>query len=195
MIVGHYATALVATEKAPRAPFWWLLIASNIADFVMLLLVVVGIEKMEPSSMFEATLSNLRVDMTYSHDVLPALGWTVGVGLLAFVIWRDVPTAIWSAILVAFHEVCDLVSGFHHYIYGPETTRVGLALYTNAPELALAIEVALGVACVWWFARSRSGRGMPVSSWGKRWLYGIVILGPLAQLGTARTSLSDLLQM
>jgi hypothetical protein len=36
---------------------------------------------------------------------------------------------------------------------------------------------------------------MPVSSWGKRWLYGIVIVGPLAQLGTARTPLSDLLQM
>ena len=65
----------MATQKAPRAPFWWLLIASNIVDFVMLLLVVVGVERMEPSSVFAATLSNLRVDMTYSHDLIPAFGW------------------------------------------------------------------------------------------------------------------------
>jgi len=195
MIVGHYATALVATEKAPRAPFWWLLIASNLADFVMLVLVVVGIESMEPSSMFDATLENLRVDMTYSHDILPALGWTVGVGAFAFVIWRDMPTAIWSAILVAFHEVCDLVSGFDHYIFTEESPRLGLALYTNAPELALAIEAALGIACVWWFTRSRAQRSAPISSWGKRWLYALVILGPLAQLPNARTSMSELLGM
>ena len=195
MIVGHYATALVATEKAPRAPFWWLLIASNITDFAMLLLVTLGIEKMEPFSMFEATLSNLQTDMTYTHDILPSLGWTVGVGLLAFAIWRDVPTAIWSGILVAFHEVCDLVSGFYHYIYTPESQRVGLALYTNAPELALVIEAALGVACVWWFARSRASAGTPVSPWGKRWLYGIVIVGPLSQLGITRVPMSELLGM
>ncbi len=195
MIVGHYATALVATEKAPRAPFWWLLVASNLPDFVWFVLMLLGIEKMEPTSMFEATLSNLQIDMTYSHDLLPLLGWAVGTGLFAFVIWRDVPTAIWSAILVAFHEVCDLVSGFYHYVYTPESQRIGLGLYTNAPELALAIEVALGVACVWWFVRSRASRGAPVSSWGKRWLYGLVIVGPLSQLGTTRTPMSELLGM
>ncbi|MEM7139366.1 MAG: hypothetical protein AAF500_22540 [Myxococcota bacterium] len=195
MIVGHYATALVATEKAPRAPFWWLLLASNIADFVMMLLVVVGIESMEPSSMFEATLENLRTDMRYTHDLLPVMGWTMGIGALAFAVWRDAATAIWSALLVAFHEACDLVSGFHHYVFTPDSPRVGLALYTNAPELALVIEAALGVGCVWWFARSRKTRGSPVSPWGKRWLYGLVIFGPLAQLANARTSMSEMLGM
>ena len=128
MIVGHFATALVATEKAPKAPFWWLLVASNIADFVMVVLVAIGIETMVPSSMFEATLENLRVDMTYTHDLLPALLWTLGVGAIGYGLTRDTTTAIWSAVLVAFHEICDLVSGFYHYVFTPGSPRVGLAL-------------------------------------------------------------------
>lgn len=190
MIVGHFATALVATEKAPKAPFWWLLVASNIADLVMVVLVAIGIETMVPSSMFEATLENLRVDMTYSHDLLPALLWTLGVGAIGYAFTRDTATAIWSALLVAFHEVCDLVSGFYHYVFMADTPRVGLALYTRAPEAALTIEVALGVVCVWYFVRSRDRRGMAVSTWARRWLYGLVIIGPLSQLPIARTSLS-----
>lgn len=190
MIVGHFATALVATEKAPKAPFWWLLVASNIADFAMVVLVALGVESMVPFSMFEATLENLRVDMTYSHDLLPALAWTVGVGALGYAITRDGATAIWSAVLVAFHEVCDLVSGFYHYVFTSESPRVGLGLYTRAPEAALAIEVALGVVCVWYFVRSRDRRGRSVSPWAKRWLYALVIIGPLSQLPIARTPLS-----
>lgn len=195
MIVGHYATALVATEKAPKAPFWWFLAMSNVSDFVMLLLLVLGIERMQPSSMFDATLSNLHVDMTYSHDILPMAVWVVVFGVLGFAVWKDVSTAIWTAGLVAFHEVCDLVSGFYHYLFGPDTTRVGLALYTNAPEVALGIEAALGIACVWWFSRSRTQRNAPISTWAKRWLYGLVIFGPLSQLANTRIPLSEWLGM
>jgi len=35
--------------------------------------------------------------------------------------------ALWCMGLVFFHEMCDLIVGFEHHIFGGDTTPVGFA--------------------------------------------------------------------
>ncbi len=173
MVVGHYATALVAKERDPASPLWLLLAASMILDFAMAGLVLAGVETMQPDpNASGSSLASMQIDMTYSHDLVPVAGWTLGVGLLAYALTRRRATALWAAGLVAFHEVCDLVSGFPHFVMGPGTPEVGLSLYYRAPLAAMGIELALGLACVAWFTR-RAG----ISRGKKIGLYATVVFG------------------
>ena len=85
MLAGHYATALVAKQKAPKGALFYYLIASQLPDLLWLLFHYLGLEPTGPDDVFDVSLDRLVVDMIYSHDVLPILVWTglaagVGVG-------------------------------------------------------------------------------------------------------------------
>jgi hypothetical protein len=181
VVVGHYAAALVAKERDPSSPLWLLLASSMILDFAMAGLVLAGLESMRPDpSAPGPALASMQIDMTYSHDLVPVLGWTLGVGLLAYALTRRRETALWAAGLVAFHEVCDLVSGFPHFVMGPGTSELGLGLYVQAPLAALGIELALGLACVAWFTRRAAiSRGKKVGLYAAV-VFGVAVLLPAA---------------
>lgn len=75
--------------------------------------------------------------MHYSHDLLPLVLWTaliVGFGRLAFSAWRP---AVTGGVLVALHELTDLIGGYPHYVWGPHSTELGTGLYQSAPYLAV----------------------------------------------------------
>jgi hypothetical protein len=181
MIAGHYATALVAYERDRTAPLWLFLLASMLLDFIMAALVLTGVESMRPVPVAgKPQLATFVIEMTYSHDVVPVVGWALAMAAIAFAVTRRRSTALWAAGLVAVHEVADLISGFPHFVLGPDTPRVGLGLYTSAPLLALAIELGLGLACVGWFcSRTNLSRGRRVG------LYAVVTFGTLALLPAA----------
>jgi hypothetical protein len=87
MIAGHFATALVPyelTRKTSPAPFWLFLLASQFLDFLMLVFVSLGVEKLEPSNFLTAAFVSMRSDMFVSHDVLPVLGWAILLGAIAW---------------------------------------------------------------------------------------------------------------
>ncbi len=181
MVIGHYATALVAKKHAPSAPLWFLLIASILLDILLVAFVLSGIEVMEPGpdtgkSIFESTIINA----TYSHDLVPVLGWCALAGLAGLAITRDWRIGLWGVALVAVHEICDLISGFPHYIMGPETKEIGLGLYYTSPLSALAIELILGLVCVWWFVKDKQ---LPTSK--IIGLYAVIVLGVAALVPNA----------
>ncbi len=177
MIVGHYATALVARRQHRRLPLWSYLLAAMSLDIVMITLVLSGVEQMAPLDPESPKLAEMVIDMTYSHDLLAVAGWATVVGLAGWGLARSVVAGLWLGGLVVLHEVCDLLSGFHHFVWGPDSPRVGLGTYTHAPLLAVAIEVAVCVLCTWWFLRGSDASPKRVAG-----LYAVMLLGCAALL-------------
>lgn len=67
MLAGHYATALVAHQKFPKGTLLFFLIASQLQDLLWFILHYLGLERTEPSDVFDTTLSNMTVDMLYTQ--------------------------------------------------------------------------------------------------------------------------------
>ena len=168
MITGHYATVLVPYAHDRKLPLFVLLLVSQVQDFLIPL---------------DIRLSGQRdfrlLEMTYSHDVVPALLMAAVIGLALQAVYRDRKVSLIGVALVLFHEVCDLLSGFAHNILGPGTQRLGLDLYRTGPAAAYAIELVLAAGCVVYFLTVRRRRGEPVAP-GKSVVLCLVILGPVA---------------
>jgi len=193
MIIGHYATALIPYQKQPSAPLWLFLFAAIFLDAVWLTLALFGHEVPTPDGFLDATLLHLQVDMPWSHDLLPVLGWSVVMAVFGGLLTRSGAVALWCGALVLVHEASDLLGGFKHYVYGTDSALIGFGLYNSMPELALFFEGLLGAVCVAWFVAARRKKGKPVSAGGVKLLYGIFIGGAAMQLVFARTSLGSLL--
>src|SRR5262249_14207077 len=140
------------------------LLLANVTDLLWLGFAVAGLETPRPNSFFEASFGNLRVEMPYSHDLVPTFGWAALAALVVLAITRRAAPAAWAAALMVVHEACDLVCGFGHWILGPSTPTIGLNLYGRSPETALFIEAAFGAACTFWFVRARARAGRPLAS-------------------------------
>lgn len=195
MVVGHYSTALVAyelTRETQRTPLWVFLLAAQFLDILMLTLVSVGIEKLTPANFFDLSFAAMQSDMFVSHDILPVTVWAMLFGLIVWAITKKYVVSLWCVGLIFFHEICDLVVGFQHYIIG-DTGAVGFALYNNAPVIGLILEALMCVAIVFWFCRRRDQRGQPVSHSAKWGLYGILAGSTLLTLPLATQSLNSLL--
>ncbi|MDF1781454.1 MAG: hypothetical protein P1U67_09180 [Alcanivoracaceae bacterium] len=192
MVIGHYATALIPYQKHPTAPLSLFLFAAIFLDAVWLALALIGIETPHPAGLLDASLLNLHVDMPWSHDLLPVLGWAMLMSVIGWGVTRSKAVALWCGALVVVHEISDLLAGFNHYVAGTDSQLIGLGLYSRAPELALLFEGLLGVVCTAWFIRARRSEGCPVSKQGGYLLYAIFIGGAAMQLIFARSSLGVL---
>ena len=194
MLTGHYATALIPyelTRKTQKVSFWVFLLAAQFLDVLMLLFVSTNIESFSPSNFLEASFTSMRTDMFLSHDIVPVIGWSLLFGAIVWAVTRKYVAALWCIGLVLFHEVCDLVVGFEHFILGVDTTPVGLALYTNAPAAGMLLEAAMCFAIVFWFARKRTQGGDPLSKSGTIGLYLILVGGALSTLPLATQSINS----
>lgn len=156
MILGHAATTLVARRAAPDMPWWLLLVSAFFIDIVMFTLVGLGIETMTPTGEPGPTMANAVVDMTYSHDLIPQLGWTLLVGGIALAVTRRGAFALVAMALTLGHWLGDLVAGYGHFVFGPDSHPIGTDWYHVNMPAALSFEAALGVLCVFIFTRGRS---------------------------------------
>jgi len=190
MMIGHYATALVAKDRVPEGALWLFLIASQVADLAMVLLTFAGVESMEPQRFVDVALKGLSVDMTYSHDLIPMLAWAAGMAIFGWIISRSGAVALTCGLLVVVHEAIDLVAGFPHHVMGASTPRLGMDLYGHQPELALALEVLLGATCVWFFVRGRRRAGRPLRRSRVVGLYALFIGMPMTFLPMASEPIS-----
>lgn len=162
MIVGHYAAALIPYSRLKPHPFWLLLLCANVPEFFWLLLALFGVEPVSPPSLLDATLSNLQVAMTYSHNLVPAIVQGMVVTVLVWAGFRSRKLALWCGFLTTFHVLSDFVVGFEHQVMAPDSPRVSLNTYGTMPFAALAIEFMFSMACITWyqFEEKRQGRGL-----------------------------------
>lgn len=192
MIAGHFATALVAKQQEPRGALWFYLGISQLPDWLWHAFHFGGIEPTMPDNPMLASLDTMAVEMTYSHDLVPAFGW-VG---LAVLLGRGV-TGSWrpgwvAGALVLAHLLCDAISGHTHYVFGPESPAIGLGLYGTHPYLALGIEAIFTAAMVGWVVVADRRQGVRRSRAALA-VWGLILFGGIASMvPTADLSLVEL---
>src|SRR5688572_17748471 len=124
MIVGHYAAAVLVRSRLRDRPFWLLLLAANIPEFLWLVLALTGHEHTEPSSILDASLQNLRVDMIYSHNLIPAVIQALIFMAIVFVWRKDKELTLFCGFLIVFHVLCDYVVGYEHQLLSRDSPSV-----------------------------------------------------------------------
>ena len=160
MLAGHFTTALIAKQKFPKGTLLYFLIISQLQDFLWFIFHYLGLEPTNPSDAFDATLSNMVVDMLYSHDFLPQLFWLAIVFLLGKFLFKSTKIGLVSVALVSIHFVLDFFSGHMHHIFGADTIEVGLGLYASNPYLAILIEAIFSVGALWYFFKEEAKKGI-----------------------------------
>ena len=160
MLAGHFTTALIAKQKFPKGTLLYFLIISQLQDFLWFTFHYLGLEPTNPSDAFDATLSNMVVDMLYSHDVLPQLFWLAIIFLLGKFLFKSTKIGLVSVALVSIHFVLDFFSGHMHHLFGADTMKAGLGLYASNPYLAISIEALFSIAAIWYFFREETKKGI-----------------------------------
>lgn len=184
MFIGHYLTALVpysieTHKKLPsQAVQTWrtspimilvlLLVAAQLPDLV---LAVLGLNQ-DAADVYDSA----QAAMTYSHDLLAVTMIAIGGSAVMWIITQNRRLWLWVIALVGIHFVADFVSGFEHYVHGPETASLGLDLYTHSLTTAIAIELAFCTALLTWYVRRERNQGTPVTRRNIALLIGLVVL-------------------
>jgi hypothetical protein len=157
----------------------------------MLALVLLGVESVEPHSFIHASFANMTVDMTYSHDILPAMVIALFVSGITAAIFKNWVIGLWAVGLILLHELMDLLVGFEHYWFGPGETTFGLGLYTRSPVLGITIELVICAGLLAWYMKTRAAAGHRLSKGASITLYSVLVGSTAALLLMANQSLSE----
>jgi hypothetical protein len=192
MLAGHFTTALIAKQKFPKGTLLYFLIISQLQDFLWFLFHYLGLEPTNPSDAFDATLSNMAVDMVYSHDLIPLLLWLLIVFTLGKVLFKSTQIGLVSMALVSIHFVLDFFSGHVHHLFGAETMEAGLGLYASNPYLAIIIEALFSFFAIWYFFREESKKGISRTIKNKIGIMSVFAYGIIFMLLIATHSFREL---
>ena len=192
MLAGHYTTALIAHQKFPKGSLLYFLIASQLQDLLWLTFHYLGLERTGPSDVFDTTLSNMAVNMLYSHDLLPLIGWLLIVFLIGKVLFKETKIGLVGASLVLGHFVLDFFSGHPHHIFGLDTNNVGLGLYATNVYLAIGIEAIATIGMLWYFFSQETKNGIQRTSKNKASIIGLFVFGIVFMLSIATNSFREL---
>ncbi|MFT6337751.1 MAG: hypothetical protein ACI86M_002333 [Saprospiraceae bacterium] len=192
MLAGHFSTALVAHQKFPKGTLLYFLIVCQLQDLLWFVLHYLGLERTGPSDVFNTTLSNMTVDMLYSHDLIPQIFWLVIVFILGKVVFKSTKIGLVGSALVAGHFVLDFFSGHAHHVFGADTADVALGLYASNVYLAIAIEAVFCVGSLWYFFQQETKAGIQRASKNKAAIIGLFVFGIFFMLSIATTSFREL---
>ena len=192
MLAGHFSTALIAKQKFSKGTLLYFLIISQLQDFLWFVFHYLGIEPTNPSDAFDATLSNMAVDMVYSHDLLPLLIWLFIAFTLGKILFKSTQIGLVSMALVSMHFVLDFFSGHMHHLFGAETMELGFGLYASNPYLAIIIEALFSVVALWYFFREESKKGIKRTKKNKISIISVFAYGIIFMLLIATHSFREL---
>ena len=188
MLAGHYATGLIAHQKYPKRTLLYFLIASQLQDLMWFTFHYLGFEPTGPSDVLNATLSNMTVNMLFSHDLLPQMFWVFIIFLIGKVLFKNTKIGLVGSALVIGHFVLDFFSGYPHHIFGEESHIVGLGLYTSNIFLAIGIEAVASAVILWYFFSQEAKNGIQRTSKNKASIIGLFVFGIVFMLTIATTS-------
>ncbi len=160
MVAGHFTTALIAKQKFPKGTLLYFLIISQLQDFLWFVFHYLGLEPTNPSDAFDASLSNMVVDMVYSHDFLPLFIWLFIAFALGKLLFKSTQIGLVSMALVSIHFILDFFSGHMHHVFGADTMELGFGLYASNPYLAIVVEALFSIIAIWYFFSEESKKGI-----------------------------------
>lgn len=191
MLVGHYSTALVAHQKFPKGTLLYFLVVSQWQDLLWFMFHYFGLEVTEPSDVFNTTLSNMTVDMLYSHDLVPQVFWVLVIFLVGRFLFNSTKVGLMGAALVVGHFVLDFFSGHPHHIFGEETAVAGLGLYASNVFLAIGIEAVFSAAVLWYYFKEEAKNAIQRTFKNKASIIGLFVFGIVFMLTIATTSFRE----
>ena len=192
MLAGHYATALVAYQKYPKGTLVYFLIASQLQDLLWFTFHYLGLERTTPNDVFDTTVSNMVVNMLYSHDLIPLIAWLIIIFLIGKFIFKETKIGLVGSALVLSHFVLDFFSGHPHHIFGLDTGTVGLGNYATNVFQAIGIEAIAIVIILWYFFNQENKNGIQRSFKNKASIIGLFVFGIVFMLSIATTSFREL---
>ena len=192
MLAGHYATALVAYQKYPKGTLVYFLIASQLQDLLWFTFHYLGLERTTPNDVFDTTVSNMVVNMLYSHDLIPLIAWLIIIFLIGKFIFKETKIGLVGSVLVLSHFVLDFFSGHPHHIFGLDTGTVGLGNYATNVFQAIGIEAIAIVIILWYFFNQENKNGIQRSFKNKASIIGLFVFGIVFMLSIATTSFREL---
>ncbi len=195
MLAGHYATALVAYQKYPKGTLLYFLIAAQLQDFLWFIFHYLKLERTTPDDVFDTTVSNMAVNMLYSHDLIPLLAWLIIIFLLGKILFKDNKVGLIGSALVLGHFVLDFFSGHPHHIFGVDSGDVGLGNYATNVYQAIGIEALATIAILWYFFSQEKKSGIKRSFKNKASIIGLFVFGIVFMLSIATTSFRELLNI
>lgn len=194
MIVGHFATAFIAHKHDKKPPLLFFLVISQLQDLLWLIFHYLGLEVTSPTNVLEASFKTIKVDMLYSHDLIPSLFWVLFAFLLGKFIYKSNKTGLIAALLILGHGVLDSLAGFNHHIFGQHTHSIGLGLYDSNIYLALAIETVFTLLVLAYVYRDKFDHIKEnIKSYSI--LAGVYVYGMVFCLLTAEKSFSELFNL
>jgi membrane-bound metal-dependent hydrolase YbcI (DUF457 family) len=168
VLVGHVAVGFVSKRIEPRLSLGTCLFAALLADLLLFVLVIAGVERIEFGSGSGAAQFLHAVDIGYSHSLLMGVVWA---GLLAggyYALRHDARAATILVAGVLSHWVLDVISHQPDMPLAPGlNTVLGFRLWASIPA-TLAIEGDFWIAALIVYAR------MPAR---RTWLSWIVLVG------------------
>ncbi len=192
MLAGHFTTALIAKQKFPKGTLLYFLMISQLQDFLWFLFHYLGLEPTTPRDAFDATLSNMMVDMIYSHDLLPMFVWLFIAFLLGKLLFKSTQIGLVSMALVSIHFVLDFFSGHMHHVFGADSMEAGLGLYASNPYLAILIEALFSIVALWYFYRDETKKGIIRTTKNKVAIISVFAYGIIFMLLIATRSFREL---
>jgi hypothetical protein len=193
MLAGHYSTALIAHQKFPTGSLLYFLVVSQLQDLLWFTFHYLGLEPTSPSDGFDATLSNMYVDMLYSHDLIPQSVWFVIIFLVGKFLLKSNKVGLIGVALAAGHYILDFFSGHPHHIFGVDTHQVGLGLYETNVYLAISIEAIFCIIALWYFFSEEAKAGIQRTIANKAAIIGVFVFGISFMLSIATNSLREIL--
>lgn len=193
MIAGHYATALIAHQKFPKGTLLFFLIVSQLQDLLWFIFHYLGLEPTIPADVFDATVRDMSVMMTFSHHLIPQFVWGVLVFLAGRFLFKSTAIGLAASVVFAAHFVLDIFSGHAHHVFGANTRQISLGLYANNVYLAIFIEVVFVIAALWFYFRQEVKAGIVRSKANKMIIIGVFVYAVIFLLSIATTSLRQLL--
>jgi len=169
------------------------LIASQLQDLLWFTFHFFGLEYIGPKDVMDTTLSNMNVDMLYSHDLLPQIFWLIIIFLVGKFLFQSNKIGAVGSALVAGHFILDFFSGHPHHIFGADTQDVALGLYASNIYLAIAIEAIFCVLMLWYLFKQEAKNGIQRSSKNKNSIIGLFVFGIFFMLTIATTSFRELI--
>ena len=157
----HALTSLLIKRRYRDVPLPAILLSAQLMEFVWVILNYAGVERTVVEPVVRSVSDIHLAYMPYSHSIatavaMAALCWAG----LAWAGRASMAPAVGLGILS--HLVLDLATHAPDIALAPGSTlSFGSGLYERAPLVALIIEAAYGVFCVWVFVHGRDEPSQP----------------------------------
>ncbi len=158
MGAGHAAVGMATARWAPRLNVGWLVFASLLADFLLGIFALLGLETAHVPPDY-ASHRYLTFTFPYSHGLLALTLWALlfaGVAARLHPAQRRVVFVVVTGVVLSHFVLDALVHVVGLPLAGASSPKVGLGLWQNKP-LELGLETLLCVAGALLFWRTAAG--------------------------------------